>query len=155
MRSFIGWWVELYAYNFKIHYLFICLLISLESHLRVIVKQWCMVFDLLWTLILIGWCCRWMSQMPSTQFHIESSFKSFAKLAILCHSFFVLFDPFYAQHLPLYFSHHYPSIDFSVITFFISTHQGDLLASLFFTFLYFHTCSFSHFAEFDIYFSPP
>jgi hypothetical protein len=49
--------------------LFTCHFISLVWQLRVGVRQWCMVFELLWMSIVIGWCCKWMWQMLCVPMH--------------------------------------------------------------------------------------
>jgi len=56
---------------------FICRFISLAWQLRACVKWWCMIFELLWMSISIGWCYKWMWQIHLTSSCVRPFSKSF------------------------------------------------------------------------------
>lgn len=56
---------------------FICHLINLVWRLRASVKWWCMIFELLWMSIPIGWCYKWMWQIHLTPSCVKPFSKSF------------------------------------------------------------------------------
>jgi hypothetical protein len=59
-----------------------------------------MVFELFKMSILIRWCYKWMSQMFSTPFQRESSFKNFKWQEVNCFNFPPLFGLFMPNRFP-------------------------------------------------------
>ncbi len=105
--------------------------------LMVDVKLWFMIFRLFYMSISIECYFKWTLLTPSTPFCVRPFSKNFGWQEVNYCKFSLLFVFFYVMESLLFFSHHFPSRDLSIILLFIDKNQGDSLIRPIFAFAHF------------------
>jgi len=87
MKHFIDWLTRLYVFSFAMCFFFTCHCINSMWRLKVVAKQWSIVFESFWMSTPIMWCFKWMLWIPSTPSYVRPSSKNFESQKASCISF--------------------------------------------------------------------